>query len=210
MRKTVLALLVLAVSLPFLAAPAAAQQAPPAFDEYFVDKALRIDLFQSGDAKDERVTVHQHLRRGDLAGIEDRPPPALRPGPLRPQGLRCRLQPSCFPAGFDTMYAEYKTTSPGPGRRRRVFERSVRHPPAQAARSLRRREARQAQPPPSDLRPDHRSGRLPHHPGDARARATRSSRSRSRAIRTTRSISSSWPRATRPATRTSSRPTSAG
>ncbi len=128
MRKTVLALLVLAVSLPFLAAPAAAQQAPPAFDEYFVDRALRIDLFQSGDAKDERVTVHQIYEEGIWPESKTGLLPPFDQGRYVLKVYDAASNRLVFLRGFDTMYAEYKTTSPALAGEVRVFERSVRIP----------------------------------------------------------------------------------
>jgi hypothetical protein len=130
MRKTVLALLVLAVSLPFLAAPApvAAQQAPPAFDEFFVDKALRIDLFQSGDAKDERVTIHHVYEEGIWPESKTGLLPPFDQGRYVLKVYDAASNRLVFLRGFDTMYAEYKTTSPALAGEERVFERSVRIP----------------------------------------------------------------------------------
>jgi hypothetical protein len=130
MRKTVLALLVLTVSLPSLAgpAPAAAPQAPPAFDEYFVDKALRVDLFQSGDAKDERVTIHQIYEEGIWPEAKTGLLPPFDQGRYVFKVYDAASNRLVFLRGFDTMYAEYKTTSPALAGEVRVFERSVRFP----------------------------------------------------------------------------------
>lgn len=129
MRKTVLALLVLAVSLPFLAGPApAAQQAPPAFDEYFLDKALRIDLFQSGDAKEERVTIHRICEEGIWPGSKSGLLPPFDQGRYVLKVYDAASNRLVFLRGFDTMFAEYKTTSPALAGDVRVFERSVRIP----------------------------------------------------------------------------------
>jgi hypothetical protein len=38
---------------------AAAAPAPVSFDEFFVDKALRLEMYQTGDARDEIVTLHR-------------------------------------------------------------------------------------------------------------------------------------------------------
>ena len=60
MKKALFALFLVALVLPTLGA--AQVQVP--FDEYFLDKALRIDLYQAGDAKDETITVHQVYEEG--------------------------------------------------------------------------------------------------------------------------------------------------
>ena len=127
MRKTALALLILALSLPATAAPAGAQ-AQPSFDEYFLDKALRIDLFQSGDAKDERVTIHQIYEEGIWPESRTGLIPPFDQGRYVLKVYDAASNRLVFLRGFDTMYAEYKTTSPALAGDVRVFERSVRIP----------------------------------------------------------------------------------
>ena len=131
MRKMTSALAVLVLALAF---PGPARSAgppagsPPAFDDYFVDQALRVDLYQSGDAKSETVTVRRI--------VEETLWPESKAGLLPPfdygryvykvyDAASNRL---IFTRGFDTMFAEYKTTSPALAGTVRVFERSVRFP----------------------------------------------------------------------------------
>jgi hypothetical protein len=89
---------------------------------------LRIDLNQSGDAKTESVTVRRM--------VEEPVWPESRAGLIPPfdygryvfkvyDAASNRL---IFTRGFDTMFAEYKTTSPALAGTARVFERSVRFP----------------------------------------------------------------------------------
>ncbi len=125
MRRTALALLLLALALP---APAAAPQAQPAFDEYFLDKALRIDLFQSGDAREERVTIHQIYEEGIWPESRMGLIPPFDQGRYVLKVYDAASNRLVFLRGFDTMYAEYKTTSPALAGDVRVFERSVRIP----------------------------------------------------------------------------------
>lgn len=113
-----------------LQAPAAAPapQGPPQFDEYFQDKALRVDLYQSGDAKSETLTIHRL--------VEEPLWPESKAGLIPPFDygryvLRIYDAASnrlIFSRGFETMFAEYKTTSPALAGTVRVFERSVRFP----------------------------------------------------------------------------------
>ncbi|MCK7477258.1 MAG: hypothetical protein M0C28_06990 [Candidatus Moduliflexus flocculans] len=170
MRKTVLALLVLTVSLPFLAGARSGRRrrTQPAFDEYFLDKALRVDLFQTGDAKDERVTVHQIYEEGIWPESKAGLLPPFDQGRYVLKVYDAASNRLVFLRGFDTMYAEYKTTSPALAGEVRVFERSVRFPlPKRPVLFVvEKRDKRNLLHP--DLRPDHRPGRLPHHPGDAR------------------------------------------
>ena len=121
-RLTVLAL---ALAAAVLAARAAA---PPAFDDDFLDKALRFDLYQVGDANEETVTL-------DQVTLE----------PLWPESRTHLIDPFTYghyvvklydvasnrliySRGFDTTFAEYRTTTPALNGTKRVFERSVRVP----------------------------------------------------------------------------------
>src|SRR5512138_913255 len=124
MKRTLPALAALALVLPALTAA----QPRPLFDEYFFDKALRIDLYQTGDAKSETITVRRI--------VEEPLWPESKAGLLPPfdygryafkvyDAASNRL---IFSRGFDSMFAEYKTTSPALAGTARVFERSLRFP----------------------------------------------------------------------------------
>jgi hypothetical protein len=103
-------------------------QAQVPFDDFFTDRALRLDLFQAGDAKEEAVTLHQVC----LEGAWPEPKTGLIP-PFKYGRYVCSLYDVAsnrliFTRGFDTMFAEYKTTGPALAGVKRVFERSVRVP----------------------------------------------------------------------------------
>jgi hypothetical protein len=131
MRKMALALaaLTLVLAHPAPSRPAVpAAPSPPLFDDYFVDQALRVDLYQSGDAKAETVTIRrvseEPLWPESKAGL-------LPPFDYGRYVYKIYDAPSnrlIFTRGFDTMFAEYKTTSPALAGTVRVFERSVRFP----------------------------------------------------------------------------------
>jgi hypothetical protein len=128
MNKTLSALALLVLAVPAALAAAAAPQAPPPFDEFFLDKALRIDLYQSGDAKSETITIHRMI--GEPVWPESKT--GLLP-PFDYGRYVCRVYDAAsnrllFSRGFDTMFAEYKTTSPALAGTVRVFERSLRFP----------------------------------------------------------------------------------
>src|SRR4030042_6736676 len=121
-KKALIPLLLIALALPAVA------QVQPPFDEFFLDKALRIDLYQTGDAKDESVTVHQVYEEGLW--------PESKSGLLPPFEYGRYVLKLCdvasnrliFERGFDTIFAEYKTTSPALAGTARVFQRAVRVP----------------------------------------------------------------------------------
>jgi IgA Peptidase M64/Peptidase M64 N-terminus len=125
-QLTVLAVLTFAVLRALAAAPP--PQAPPPFDEYFLDKALRVDFFQSGDAKSETLTIHriaeEPLWPESKAGLV----PPFDYGRYVLRIYDAASNRLIFSRGFDTMFAEYKTTSPALAGTVRVFERSLRIP----------------------------------------------------------------------------------
>ncbi len=101
---------------------------PAGYDAWFTDKALRVDLYQAGDAAGESLTID-----------------AIYEEPLWPETRTALVDPFgygryvlkvydiasnalIYSRGFDTMYAEYKTTTPALEGVKRVFQRSLRFP----------------------------------------------------------------------------------
>jgi len=124
MKKALLALFLVALALPALAAA----QVQPLFDEHFLDKALRVDLYQVGDAKDETVTVHHVYEEGLWPESKSGLLPPFECGRYVLKLYDVASSRLIFSRGFDTMFAEYKTTSPALAGTARVFQRSVRIP----------------------------------------------------------------------------------
>jgi hypothetical protein len=124
MKKILFALFLVALALPTLVA---AQVQPP-FDEYFLDKTLRIDLYQAGDANSESVTVHQVYEEGLWSESKSGLLPPFEYGRYVLKLYDVASNRLVFERGFDTMFAEYKTTAPGIAGTGRVFQRSVRVP----------------------------------------------------------------------------------
>jgi IgA Peptidase M64/Peptidase M64 N-terminus len=118
------------VILFFWALPALAVWAPAqvAFDDYFLDQALRLDLYQTGDAKQETLTVHQIYQEGIWPESKSGLIPPFDYGRYVFQLYDIASNRLIFSRGFDTMFAEYKTTSPALSGVERVFERSLRIP----------------------------------------------------------------------------------
>jgi len=127
MNRTLLALA--AAILTVAAAPLVpAPQAAPLFDEFFLDKALRVDLNQSGDAKTEIVTVRRLVEEPVWPEPKAGLVPPFDYGRYVFKVYDAASNRLIFSRGFDTMFAEYKTTSPALAGTARVFERSVRFP----------------------------------------------------------------------------------
>jgi hypothetical protein len=128
MNKRLWTLVVLALAIPAALAAAPAPQSAPPFDEFFLDKALRVDLYQSGDAKSESLTIRRIVEEP----VWPEPKAGLLP-PFDYGRYVYRVYDAAsnrlvFSRGFDTMFAEYKTTSPALLGTARVFERSIRFP----------------------------------------------------------------------------------
>jgi hypothetical protein len=107
---------------------AAHAQAQVPFDEYFLDKALRFDLYQAGDAKDEIVTLDQIYQEGIWPESRTHLIDPFGYGHYAVKLYDVASNRLIYSRGFDSTYAEYKTTTPALDGVKRVFERSVRVP----------------------------------------------------------------------------------
>ncbi len=98
------------------------------FDDFFFDKALRLDLYQIGDAKDEIVTLDQVYQEDIWPESRIHLIDPFEHGLYAVKIYDVASNRLIYTRGFDTMYAEYKTTTPALDGVKRVFERSVRIP----------------------------------------------------------------------------------
>ncbi len=121
MKKTVLGLILLAAAAAFAAA-----QVP--FDDHFTDKALRLDLYQVGDAKEETVTLHRIVQEPVWPETKTRLLDPFLYGHYALKIYEIATNELIFSRGFDTMLGEYRTTSPALAGVKRVFQRSMRLP----------------------------------------------------------------------------------
>ncbi|MGZ4886589.1 MAG: peptidase M64 N-terminal domain-containing protein, partial [Candidatus Aminicenantales bacterium] len=103
-------------------------QAQVPFDEYFLDKALRFDLYQVGDAKDEIVTLDQIYQEEIWPESRTHLIDPFGYGHYAVKLYDVASNRLIYSRGFDSTYAEYKTTTPALDGVKRVFERSVRVP----------------------------------------------------------------------------------
>jgi hypothetical protein len=121
-RLTVLAWLAAATVL------AARAQSPMVFDDYFLDKALRFDLYQVGDAKDEIVTISQIYLENLWPESRTHLVDPFTYGRYAVELYDVASNRLIYTRGFDSTFAEYRTTTPALNGVKRVFERSVRVP----------------------------------------------------------------------------------
>jgi len=110
------------------AALAAQAQTQVVFDDYFLDKALRFDLYQVGDAKDEIVTIDQIYQEGIWPETRTHLIDPFTYGHYVVKLYDIASNRMIYSRGFDSTLAEYKTTTPALNGVKRVFERSIRVP----------------------------------------------------------------------------------
>jgi hypothetical protein len=98
------------------------------FDEYFVDKALRVDLYQVGDAREEWVTVDRIVQEPLWPGSTTRLLDPFGYGRYALKVYDVATNRLIFSQGFDSLFAEYRTTGPALAGVKRVYCRPVRLP----------------------------------------------------------------------------------
>jgi len=121
MKRTALAFILIAVSITLAGAQTG-------FDAHFTDKALRLDLYQVGDAKDEIVTLHRIVQEPVWPESRTRLLDPFLYGHYALKIYEVSTNELIFSRGFDTMLGEYRTTSPALAGIKRVFQRSMRLP----------------------------------------------------------------------------------
>lgn len=118
MKKILLAAIVL---LPLLAPAREAVE----FEKYFADLTMRIDVFHTGDAKQEMFTIDRVIQEGPWAG---NPLRLIAPFELGRYLLRVSDAASgmlVYSKGFDSYFGEYKTTEPGVNGVQKTFAESL-------------------------------------------------------------------------------------
>lgn len=121
--KTALRLLIAAWAVCLLSAQGAVH-----FDDHFLDKALRVDLYFVGDAKEAAVTIDSlHVEPvwpGNRAGLIE----PIELGRNIVKVYEIASNRLLYKQGFDTMFGEYQTTTPAANGVKRVYPRSIRIP----------------------------------------------------------------------------------
>lgn len=85
-------------------------QTPGSFDDFFIDKTMRIDYFHIGDAKEEMVTLDQIYQQGIWAGSKRHLIDDFDNGRYYIKILDASSGEILYSKGFDSYFAEYKTT----------------------------------------------------------------------------------------------------
>lgn len=80
------------------------------FDDYFIDKTMRIDYFHGGDAKGEFITLDQIYQQGIWAGSKQNLIDTFNNGRYYFKIYDSSSRKLIFSKGFDSYFGEYKTT----------------------------------------------------------------------------------------------------
>lgn len=83
------------------------------FATYFENQTMRVDVFHSGDAKEERFTIDRISQQGPWAGNPRRPVDSFNLGRYLLRVSDAASGTLIYSKGFDSYFGEYKTTEPG-------------------------------------------------------------------------------------------------
>jgi hypothetical protein len=83
---------------------------PVPFDKYFVDKTMRVDYFHVGNAREEAVTLDRVYEQGTWAGSLQNLIDPFDIGRYAYKVYDAASDTLIFSKGFDSYFAEYKTT----------------------------------------------------------------------------------------------------
>ncbi|MCJ7524564.1 MAG: IgA Peptidase M64, partial [Candidatus Aminicenantes bacterium] len=118
MKKIFLAIFLLAVLAGYA-------QETSEFEKYFAGPTMRVDVFHSGDAKEEMFTIDRVIQEGPWAGNPRQP---VVPFALGRYLLRVSDAASgtlIYSKGFDSYFGEYKTTEPGVNGVKKTFSETL-------------------------------------------------------------------------------------
>ncbi len=111
-----------------LCAALVSAQAPSGFDAHFTGKALRFDMYQTGDARTETLTIDAIYEEPLWPETRTQLVDMFNLGRYMLKVYDVASNALLYSRGFDTMFAEYKTTTPALDGIVRVFQRSLRIP----------------------------------------------------------------------------------
>jgi len=82
------------------------------FDDFFIDKTMRIDYYQTGDAKSDLVTIHKIYQQEIWAGSKKHLLDNYNNGRYYYKIYDSASGKLIFSKGFDSYFGEYKTSRP--------------------------------------------------------------------------------------------------
>ncbi len=116
-------LIILSFTLMFSCVPVA--RSSQMFDDFFVDKTMRIDYFHTGDAKEEFVTIDQVYQQGMWAGSTRNLIDGFNNGMYAVKIFDAESGRLIFSKGFNSYFGEYKTTTQALQGKKRTYHESA-------------------------------------------------------------------------------------
>jgi len=98
------------------------------FDDCFIDKAMRVDYYHIGDAKEEIITMDHIYQEEIWPGNTNNLIDPFDNGRYAVKVYDAASDQLLYSRGFDCMFGEYKTTTPAINGTKRTFNRSVHIP----------------------------------------------------------------------------------
>ena len=95
------------------------------FDDYFLDKTMRIDYFHTGDTQQEWVTVDQVYQQGIWAGSRRNLIDKFNNGRYAIRIYDSSSNKLIFSKGFDSYFGEYRTTTQALEGKKRTYHESA-------------------------------------------------------------------------------------
>jgi hypothetical protein len=100
-------------------------QSNPQFDEFFIDKTMRIDYFHIGDAKEEFITIDRIYQQGIWAGSLNNLIDPFNQGAYAIKVYDSQSSQLIYSKGFSSYFGEYKTTTPASNGVKRTYHESA-------------------------------------------------------------------------------------
>jgi hypothetical protein len=126
MRRSIISFRIIFFFMIILIIPGALlAQASLNFDDYFVDKTMRLDYFHTGDAQQEWITVDQVYEQGVWAGSLSNLIDNLDNGRYYAKIYDSSSGKLIFSKGFDSYFGEYKTTDQALKGIKRAYHESI-------------------------------------------------------------------------------------
>jgi len=113
------------VALAALTAGCARAQKGPAFDDWFVDKTMRVDYFHSGSSAEDMIALDQVFDQGVWAGSRTHLVDPFNLGRYLVKVYDAAGGTLIFSKGFDSYFGEYKTSDPALQGVRRTYHESA-------------------------------------------------------------------------------------
>jgi hypothetical protein len=113
------------IALAALTAVCARAQKGPAFDDWFVDKTMRVDYFHAGNSAEETIALDRVFDQGIWAGNRSHLVDPFNLGRYLVKVYDAASGTLIFSKGFDSYFGEYKTSDPALQGVRRTYHESA-------------------------------------------------------------------------------------